>query len=845
MHRFITLHLFVVFLLSACAPPSKDTDVFVPLRINCGGEVKKDSKTGVVWMSDKEFLKKGKKHQFEVKPFTQGVEEPAPKDVYQSARRAAIAYRFKNIPDGLYLLRLHFMDGKKHARRKMDFWVDDRRIMQNFNIRESADGELRAVVYECVIEVNGGHGMNLRGSKGRGDDVLLSGIEILAAPKGSTPALLADPQDKKPADLAAALRDFAGGPIRLAWTRTEDEDDFYQKDNTGMLCGFDSEDARGERIILSELRSYAMPIITPDGQKIVFTDQKLGMCFEVGFDGKGLRELVRGFASDVWRDPQSGRTWLYVRSGWSEAGATVGRYDLADLKVREDVWKQSITGTEEASWFNISGDGQFAADGFPWPKCGLVDMQADDLKIMGNGCWPSVSPDASHMYFYFLGKHTAIDFFDAPDAKSRVINLSTIPAWTGRKVYHPKWTNHVRYMTATAPQWMPETELYLGKFDATYENIERWFRVTYNQSADYFGDAWFANGSQPKESTTRTASRHPENAAINTSPGLVFVWENERAKNATIDARSKSQRIWNVRFDGETRPSRWYGADINNGGIIPSNEASTVVGKAIAHSKSISLAVDLPFTFLGSNGQTGEIAYLGDQKGNASLFLRQEDRHLLAGIKSINGELFEVPAGNIDTEQPTQLIATYSQGTFKTFHNGLEVSSVKVEADPAAWNPDTLLFGRDPLEQRPWRGSLENIRVFDRALSADEISAFHKSSSSVWSSRKPIPQMVVDAELIESSHAADPENIAPYTRSLAENRYRVKTVVSGQLDHETIIVLQWVILGRKQLPSADLEEGKTYRLTLEPSESHKELSGEHRSTDLLDTSSAVFYDVGS
>lgn len=816
------------------------------MRVNCGGDDRKDSKRDFIWLSDKPFVKKGKKYRFAAQPSIKVVEDPAPKDVYQSIRHRNVSYDFSTVPDGIYQVRFHFMDGKTHARRSMEFWVDGERLIQNFHVKESGDDDVRAIIFEDFVEVKGGDGLQLKGSKGRGDDVFISAIEILPAPSGSKPSKAIDPNGKAPSDLAGNLRQFAGGPVRLVWTRTENEDDYYQQDDDGVLFGIDSEDKGGERVILPQLRSYAMPMLTPDGQKVIFTDQRIGKCFEVGFDGSNLRELTDGFASDLWRDPTNNRTWLYVRKGRRTVNSPIIRHDLNDLSVQEVVWKQSPSGIVQASWFTVSGDGQFAADGFPWPQCGIVDLREGNVNFLGKGCWPSVAPDASQKFFYFVGKHTAIEFFDSPQAQPRLVRLATIPGWTGRKLYHPRWTNDVRFITATAPQWMPETELYLGKFDPRFENVESWFRVTYNSSADFFGDAWLAGASQHLAKGLRMTVpiTHKSSARAKDVRGLVFVWENEQAQNAILDDQGKVQRVWNCRYDGEARPNRWYGADIRSGGLLPSDDAAPIIGTAISASGKISLTIDLE-SLAHDENLDGVVASLGNASSGSHFWIEQKGGGYFACIRTTGGDVAKVSVGPVSIGEPVQLIVAYAENKIGVCRNGVEVASVDVKCDLSLWNPTAMVFGRDLDGKRFWKGSMENLRVFDRPITRAEVGEFYQASVARWASRKPASRVVVEAELVEASEPADPEGIAPYTRSLAENLYKVKRVVSGKLADQTIIVLQWVVLGGKTLESSVKNEADVYRLTLDPVEEHPELSGEHRSTDLFENASAVFYDVES
>jgi Tol biopolymer transport system component len=82
-----------------------------------------------------------------------------------------------------------------------------------------------------------------------------------------------------------------------------------------VLMGFDSEDGKGERVILSERRSRTMPRLTPRGNRIVFSSRIVPgppEIFVVNWDGTGLRKLADGFAMALWRNPADGSDWVYA-----------------------------------------------------------------------------------------------------------------------------------------------------------------------------------------------------------------------------------------------------------------------------------------------------------------------------------------------------------------------------------------------------------------------------------------------------------------------------------------------------------------------------------------------------
>jgi hypothetical protein len=817
---------------------------FEPLRINCGGGTIKDRLTGHVWLSDKNYVVRGKKYRFNQRLNLKEAQEPAPELVYQSVRRANLNYRIRSVADGTYLVRLHFVDGKQQAERSMDFWIEGEHLLQNFSPREAAGSSNRAYIYEAVVQVKDGNGLDIRGTRGRGDDVFLSGIEVLPAPAGAplTRPPLASPS--APADLAQQLRDFAEGPARVVWTRTEDEEDFYLKGGTGVLYGYDTEDGKGERAILSDIRSYASPMLTPDGRQVVFTDQTKHKCYVVGFDGAGLRELSAGYASDIWEDPSTGTTWVYVRTGWRDVKAPVRRFRLDDPSVSEEVWTKSGTGQPQTAWFHLSGDGKLAADAFPWPQCGLADLGSGEFKVMGKGCWPAVAPDSSHRSFYFIGQHTGVQFFDTPQATPRTINLATVPGWTGRKVYHPRWTNDVRFVTLTAPQWMPETELYIGRFDAGFTEVESWFRVTYNHTADFFGDAWFAASSKhnapskPGSGSTGLLAQSNENGL----PGTVFVWENERSRNVITAPDGKVLRSWSARYEGATRPNRWFGALIRQGSLRPDEDAAPAFGRAAATSGAFSFALDLePASTSGK--QEATVLSLANSKEKPVLELIQNQATLSVAVTDKDRKPVKLALGEVTPGTSTQVVVTYTAGQLVGYRDGKERARISAACEPAEWDATTLVFGNDVLRSRPWEGSLENIRLLDRAVSAGEVATLNERSVKTRQGRQTAARVVVEAELLQASEPDEPATIAPYVRSLGENVYKVKRVLSGQLEDTEIIVLQWVVLGGQTLASSEREEGHVYRLELESADSHPELTGEHRSTDIFEPVMNVYYDV--
>ena len=162
--------------------------------------------------------------------------------------------------------------------------------------------------------------------------------------------------------------------------------------------------------------------------------------------------------------------------------------------------------------------------------------------------------------------------------------------------------------------------------------------------------------------------------------------------------------------------------------------------------------------------------------------------------------------------------------------------------------PETLgemvTFGARADGSGPLSASLEALRIHRAPLDAGRIATDAEEAAAAWSQRKAPARTRVEAKLVEASEPEDLAKLAPYTRSLAENLYRVTRVIEGGPLEGEIIVLQWIIMDSQPLRDTP-EVGSRSVLELESVDTHPELAGEHRSTDLFEPELPVFYDVDS
>ena len=270
------------------------------------------------------------------------------------------------------------------------------------------------------------------------------------------------------------------------------------------LMGLDTEDGQGERVILGTLKNYAKPLITPRGNRVIYSDRIRKKIYVVNWDGSGLRELFGGFGLAVWSDPRDGREWIYygseeMRDGGAHCPA-VYRALLDNPGAGELVWNKTPVSVDS---FQVSADGRMAGGNFPWPIGGIAELPNGSLKELGSGCWTALATDNSYAFWIFDSQHRNLFIDDLSGEQGRWVNINGAPGVDGYEVYHPRWSNNPRVIAMTGPYKVGsganriagggrEVEIYVGRFDANLTVIESWWQVTNNDRGDFFPDVWLS-----------------------------------------------------------------------------------------------------------------------------------------------------------------------------------------------------------------------------------------------------------------------------------------------------------------------------------------------------------------
>jgi hypothetical protein len=314
---------------------------------------------------------------------------------------------------------------------------------------------------------------------------------------------------------AADVFALTGAPTRLVWVQHDGRDPYAQGRGL-VLVGLDTEDGRGERVILNEPGSYVKPLLTPDGQRILYsTHPELGnpTIHLVNFDGSGHRRLEPGVALTIWEDPADGGAWVYI--GTDHRGfevATITRVRLDDPSRREPVSSGPLVTFDT---LQLSPDGTTAGGLFPWPVAGIADVTTGTLRRIGDGCWTALNDCGALLFWYFDGAHRNLLMADVRSDRRWTVPINRAPGFDNPEVYHPRWARHPRFMAMSGPYDQgganqvrsggAQSEIWMGRFAGDYTAIEQWARVSRNDRGDSYPDIWIDVAKSPH--TVRASGR--------------------------------------------------------------------------------------------------------------------------------------------------------------------------------------------------------------------------------------------------------------------------------------------------------------------------------------------------
>lgn len=312
---------------------------------------------------------------------------------------------------------------------------------------------------------------------------------------------------------ADLLRLTGGARARIVWCEqaSGDSRDVTARGVGLRLMGLDTAERGAPRPILGRIGSYGKPLLTPRGDRVVFTDWPTRTIHIVNWAGTSRVELGPGLAAAVWLDPATGREWVYGfapdRMDTDDAeGKPLVRFEIDEPLRRETVWDATAVTFDNV---RLSADGSMLGALFPWPDAGIADLTTRRLTRLGRGCWTSLAPGRSGLLWVFDGAHRNV-VIHTPDGRSRwTVPIDGAPGIDGSEVYHPRWSNRLRFLCMTGPYRVgggdnrirgggEGVEVYVGRLGARLTAVEDWVRITDNRRADFHPDLWVdPSGGEP------------------------------------------------------------------------------------------------------------------------------------------------------------------------------------------------------------------------------------------------------------------------------------------------------------------------------------------------------------
>ena len=137
--------------------------------------------------------------------------------------------------------------------------------------------------------------------------------QALTTPIATRVAAIAEPPPSAQLNQQDAVETLTGGRTRVVWIRDlGDGTDFLGFGDQVLVMGFDTGDELGERAIVETPGTYAKPLITPRGDRVVYTNRREHSVRVVDWSGERNHRLLDGFPLAVWIDPDTGVEWVYA-----------------------------------------------------------------------------------------------------------------------------------------------------------------------------------------------------------------------------------------------------------------------------------------------------------------------------------------------------------------------------------------------------------------------------------------------------------------------------------------------------------------------------------------------------
>lgn len=306
-------------------------------------------------------------------------------------------------------------------------------------------------------------------------------------------------------------------------------------------------------------------------------------------------------------------------------------------------------------------------------------------------------------------------------------------------------------------------------------------------------------------------------------PGAVFALRDGNATTPVVafDTKGRDLMAFNLAMRGRSLLGRYFEL-VCHGGSFHAVDAGTWAGIQLAKADGFTLEVTL--TPAEAQPDTpGVVVAFADDEGEDFALLQEPSGLSLRLGKAKPIALFAPAAG-----KPVHVFIACDKQKWTACRDGKPVGSGPLPAGLPAWGRRQIVMGAAWSGAEPWRGRLEALALFPRALTTDEAAREAAAIQTLRAARKPVATIRFKGTLVRQAKTSGLEEIRPYTRSLTAAEYKVEKVLDGEWKPPTLTVLHWMIMDGKRLPIADRKSGTTVELSVEPLAAHLQLESSRR-----------------
>ena len=334
--------------------------------------------------------------------------------------------------------------------------------------------------------------------------------------------------------------------------------------------------------------------------------------------------------------------------------------------------------------------------------------------------------------------------------------------------------------------------------------------------------------------------------------GLMFLWETATRPRVYLSAprpgrpgKSAYRPVKAVEL-GRTAPDR-FGTVVFSGGAIytPGAHTGVVYGCRKTNRFTIEATIvpaakqakpNAGALLVSSNWHMG-----GWSGGNFALYQKAgrlifNVRNKTASTKAAGGRITSVDLCPISTGTRSHVVLTLAPGDLRCYLNGKQVARSEQVKGLLTWEPPGvhpgLHFGGFGGGQKdinaPWRGTMEGVAIYNRALPPGEVAANFAAYKARLKARKYPQRLEIRAKLLAKTPIPRPAEIVPYVNAMVVFEYQVLDVIKGAYKPKAkkIRVARWGLIGLRRTDAARAEIGSREKLVVEAFADHPELQGQ-------------------